>query len=376
MADGFTKLFNSILLSSVWAEDHPTRIVWVTLLALCDMHGNVDASIPGLAHAARVSMSECEAAIAKLEAPDKYSKNPEHEGRRIERTSRGWKVLNHSNYRDRRTFTDASGCYVYYALAGDQVKIGSSKNPWARAADMRVARPEIRIVGVEAGGYELERQRQEEFASDRIEKEWFRLSPALQSHISSLRSDRSATVALPDTEAEVEEDAKAETEKSPTTARVTIDDVLDVLDVSGGPRVSWLKMLYGMTEGMGTRGMKVVSVEVLHEAAQELATAGGDITAHRYKIFVNKVLDRQGRGEGDGPTRRKGYTLAATNLMSKVRALRNPQFPTKLRPDWIQHVDTNEIEVVRAFCDRILSEREQEGTLVAQFARAMEDAGL
>lgn len=99
---GYSKLWSEIVTSSIWAEDDKTRIVWVTMLALKDQHGYVAASLPGLSHAARVDISDCEKALAILEAPDKYSRSTEHEGRRIERVDGGWLVLNHLKYRDRK----------------------------------------------------------------------------------------------------------------------------------------------------------------------------------------------------------------------------------------------------------------------------------
>ena len=42
--NGFTKLFQSILTSSVWSEDNETRIVWITMLALADQNGSVSAT--------------------------------------------------------------------------------------------------------------------------------------------------------------------------------------------------------------------------------------------------------------------------------------------------------------------------------------------
>ncbi|MBN2243399.1 MAG: hypothetical protein JW793_11990 [Acidobacteria bacterium] len=40
-------------------------------------------------------------ALEVLQGPDQFSKNPEHEGRRLERTSEGFKVLNYCHYRAR-----------------------------------------------------------------------------------------------------------------------------------------------------------------------------------------------------------------------------------------------------------------------------------
>jgi hypothetical protein len=98
---GFTKLFSSIVLSSIWSEDDKTRLVWITLLALSNADGYVSASLPGLASTARVSIPDCECALQKLAAPDPYSRNKDHEGRRIEAVDGGWLILNYRLYRDR-----------------------------------------------------------------------------------------------------------------------------------------------------------------------------------------------------------------------------------------------------------------------------------
>lgn len=73
--------------------------VWITLLARKNQHGEVFAAVPGLAHAARVSLVKCKQALERLQAPDPYSRTPEHEGRRIEVIPGGWFVLNHEKYR-------------------------------------------------------------------------------------------------------------------------------------------------------------------------------------------------------------------------------------------------------------------------------------
>src|SRR3990167_2704984 len=96
---GYTKLFNSILASTVWRTDHTTRIVWITMLAMADKRGQVDASIPGLADFARVTLAECEAALATLAAPDRYSRTQILEGRRIQERDGGWCIVNHGKFR-------------------------------------------------------------------------------------------------------------------------------------------------------------------------------------------------------------------------------------------------------------------------------------
>ena len=98
---GYVKLFSSILSSSVWREDSATRIVWVTLLAMADRHGEVSAAIPGLAHMAGVTLAECEIALARFQAPDPYSRTQEHDGRRIVKVDGGWALLNYGKYREK-----------------------------------------------------------------------------------------------------------------------------------------------------------------------------------------------------------------------------------------------------------------------------------
>lgn len=101
MSYGFTKLFGSIITSSIWAEDNVTRIVWITMLAIADEDGYVSGSIPGLANIARFSIDETRNAIEKLKGPDEYSRTKEHEGRRIAEVDGGWLILNYGMYRDR-----------------------------------------------------------------------------------------------------------------------------------------------------------------------------------------------------------------------------------------------------------------------------------
>lgn len=97
---GYTKLFGSILASTIWRSDNETRIVWITMLAMSNRRGIVEASIPGLADFARVPIDACQRALAHLASPDEFSRTKDHDGRRIEDTDGGWRLLNHNKYRD------------------------------------------------------------------------------------------------------------------------------------------------------------------------------------------------------------------------------------------------------------------------------------
>lgn len=102
----FAKLYSGILHSTLWCEPDRTRLVWITMLAMCDQYGRVSGSIPGLANAARVPVEDARIAIKAFLSPDPDSRTRDFEGRRIEEIDGGWRLLNHAKYRDLRSDDD------------------------------------------------------------------------------------------------------------------------------------------------------------------------------------------------------------------------------------------------------------------------------
>lgn len=96
----YTKLFESILESTIWCEPLAVRVVWITMLAMADRGGVVLASVPGLAKRAAVTIPDASEAIRRFLEPDPHSRTREHDGRRIEEIDGGWRLLNHAKYRD------------------------------------------------------------------------------------------------------------------------------------------------------------------------------------------------------------------------------------------------------------------------------------
>ena len=92
---GYTKLCNSILASSVWQESVSTKVLWITFLARADRDGVAEASVPGWAKIAGLSIADTEAGIKSLSAPDKYSRPRDFDGRRSGACGGGWRILNH-----------------------------------------------------------------------------------------------------------------------------------------------------------------------------------------------------------------------------------------------------------------------------------------
>lgn len=97
---GFTKLNQGIVHSSVWSYASDTRVLWVTILALCNSEGFVPSSRSGLLRAANIPEDKFEIGLSTLESPDSDSRSSEYDGRRIEKCEGGWMVLNYKKYRE------------------------------------------------------------------------------------------------------------------------------------------------------------------------------------------------------------------------------------------------------------------------------------
>lgn len=99
---GFAKLWDGIVLSTIWRAPDHVRLLWITMLALADRHGTVLASVPGLADAAHISVEDCRDALRMLAEPDPDSRTQDFEGRRIQDVDGGWLLLNYPKYRQMR----------------------------------------------------------------------------------------------------------------------------------------------------------------------------------------------------------------------------------------------------------------------------------
>jgi hypothetical protein len=73
---------------------------------MADQDGIVETTLPGLAAFSNVTVEETGAAIEKFLSPDKYSRTPDCEGRRIEVIDGGWRLLNYAKYREKLSKED------------------------------------------------------------------------------------------------------------------------------------------------------------------------------------------------------------------------------------------------------------------------------
>ena len=104
----YVKAFASMLDSTIWREGAETKVVWVTLLLMADRDGTVEASVPGLADRARVSVEKTREALKRFQEPDPDSRTPDREGRRIEEIRGGWQIINYDYYRQKASKDEAA----------------------------------------------------------------------------------------------------------------------------------------------------------------------------------------------------------------------------------------------------------------------------
>ena len=99
----YAKLFSSITESSLWCVgSKEARLLFVSMLARADASGVVEASLPGLAKIASLTIKETEAALTELTLPDVYDRSGKAEGRRVLKVEGGWALVNFNVYRERR----------------------------------------------------------------------------------------------------------------------------------------------------------------------------------------------------------------------------------------------------------------------------------
>lgn len=128
---GYAKLFSSICESSLWSEPAFVRVLFVSMLAKADSVGFVEASEPGLARVANLSLEETQQALKALESPDAFSKNPDNEGRRITKAPGGWVIINYEDYRNRRDDAERREYMREYMRAYRKKNVNICKQPLA-----------------------------------------------------------------------------------------------------------------------------------------------------------------------------------------------------------------------------------------------------
>ncbi|CAB4130398.1 hypothetical protein UFOVP119_22 [uncultured Caudovirales phage] len=100
---GYSKLFDTMWSGSLYGKFEASA-VFMVLLSVCDQHGHVDMTPEAIAGKTGWPLEFINTGITELEKPDKRSRTPAAEGRRIQlldgHRNWGWSITNYQKYRD------------------------------------------------------------------------------------------------------------------------------------------------------------------------------------------------------------------------------------------------------------------------------------
>lgn len=83
---------------------------------------------------------------------------------------------------------DAAGGWVYFIRAGDAVKIGHSRDPQKRLKQLSTGSAEpLELWHRLPGDKQVERDLHKQFADERLNGEWFRVSDRIQEYVEAAR---------------------------------------------------------------------------------------------------------------------------------------------------------------------------------------------
>ena len=100
----------NLLNTSLWLKDKSVLLVWITLVAMADEKGVVDANDRAIAYRSRVPFDKTLEALKVLSEPDCYAICADNDGRRVERIDGlGWQIFDADGLglwdTDRRTYS-------------------------------------------------------------------------------------------------------------------------------------------------------------------------------------------------------------------------------------------------------------------------------
>ena len=99
MSADFVKVYSSFWTGSLRDQPPYARLLFLSLLDLCDSTGEVRATTAYIAAHAALSESDVKDGLERLSSPDAESNCPDEEGRRILRTgTQTWRIVNYVKY--------------------------------------------------------------------------------------------------------------------------------------------------------------------------------------------------------------------------------------------------------------------------------------
>jgi hypothetical protein len=132
---------------------------------------------------------------------------------------------------------------------------------------------------------------------------------------------------------------------------------------------SWVASMEAHLNGMRP---PAVTGEIIGRCIRQFVGNGAQPNWRLFEKYLQSEVTPTQPMRSNG-TRPAGKTLAATQLVQHIRGKRNPMFPTSAVPEWADGLSPHDRDTVKAFgIGRILNDT-NEGTLVSQLAKALEE---
>lgn len=335
----YVKLFGSILDSSIWSSSLSTKILWVTMLAMADEEGIVDAAVPGLARRAGITVEQCEAGLAELLAPDLHSRTKEHEGRRIEEVDGGWLVLNHAKYREIQTKAQLTA-------AKRQKRYRASRAVTSDAPSRTVTRDSDSVTGVTSDAEPVTRHAESVTRNDR------NATPASASTSSSVAADpekqKSKETGV-EKESAVDFDTRPFEKSFGDNAPLVIELVRSSHRQAAVAAAIWKHTLGSYNAGMA--GAVVAHADVIGAAVQAYLAnmKPEDVFVDRlFSGYVNDAIRRMGAGEQRERAKREDAHVDRERSDEEQRKREDAEIVSMIDDFARQHGDEYEEIVLRA----------------------------
>jgi hypothetical protein len=326
----FGKHFASCYTGSMVGSGLAVFGVWGYVIANTRKDGTVELNPVVLAAILGCKAEEIEAAIAKLLEPDLKSRSRREDGRRL--IQKGPYLYGVTTYEDYRAIRDDGDRREYM-----RNYMREYRDPVNSAVNTNVNSGKPQLADAEA---------------DVDAEELHPPPPAHEEAQSSTGSTAQAMISI--TPAEFRPDMEALLNLVPTVT-------------------SWTAEMRAALEGMHG---KPLTVAQLGQAVRDYMGSGKPqkgASLRSFRRYMQGVLET-----GDVPhgnSRPKGMTGAAAALIALIRKRKNQQFPNSIPPNWGDDINERVQGIVKPFLPRIFADdMKGEGTLLAQLARAMEEA--
>lgn len=183
-------------------------MLWVCGICYCNAHstnGRIDKDmVPGLylpllRAAERLALKLCQVGLwADRGAFYEVHDYEQYQGDALKEEVTARREYERQRKRAQRDARSESGVEltgkIYFARAGDRIKIGFSKNPWARVDALRTGSPvPVILLGYIEADFSYERELHDRFAHLRDNLEWFRAEPELLEYIDKTATKSRAT---------------------------------------------------------------------------------------------------------------------------------------------------------------------------------------